>query len=114
MLHAPLLSRVDFDAVAGLVPANITAALVASRGGYWESFMSSEVVVDPSAKSRRPVYFPRDPSVRIVSRPNGMWRVERRVAEHGSREYDNWASVSLDTTRGVAIQRLLGAAKVPL
>ena len=117
LAHAlkPKLSHVDFDAVAGLIPADLTAARVASRGSRRGTSMSLELdAAVINAKNRKPVYLQRDPTVRIVSRPNGLWRAERRVAERATREDDHWVPISHDTTKEAAIQRMLGITKSAL
>jgi hypothetical protein len=111
--HAPL-AHVDFDAVVGLMPADLTAARVAARGRNWESAASQQLVADLNINNRRPVYAPHDSSVRIVSRPNGMWRVERRITERGTREVDNWIPISHDTTKDSATARMLTFTQTPL
>lgn len=44
--------------------------------------------------NRKPVYI--DSTRRVVSRPNGLWRAEYRVDEHGTRERDCWRPESSD------------------
>jgi hypothetical protein len=105
-VNKPKLKQLDFAVVAGLVPADATAARVASSSKSEEG-MAGDLGVDLNANNRQPVY--RDPSLRLVSRPNGPWRVERRVTERGTREWDNWEPISRATTKEAAIQRMLNS-----
>lgn len=103
LARKPKLAHVDFDAVAGLVPADGTAARVASSSKS-EAGMARDLAVDLNANNRKPVY--RDPSLRITSRPGGLWRVEQRVAEQGTQEQDNWEPISHDLTKEAAARML--------
>lgn len=40
---------------------------------------------------------PHNHLYRVVSRPNGLWRAERRVAKHGTDTRDNWEAIAGDT-----------------
>jgi hypothetical protein len=55
--------------------------------------------------NRKPVYGPNH-NWRIVSRPGGLWRVEKRVADHGSRERDCWEPTSSDSGKDDALRLL--------
>ncbi len=53
--------------------------------------------------NRKPMYGTNH-HTRIVSRPNGLWRAERRIAERGTREHDCWEATSRDTSKDEALR----------
>jgi hypothetical protein len=117
MMLAPKLRQVDFDIVAPLLPADATAARVASRNSLWEIHMprqqqTPEKLAGTSTK-RTPITLPDHPKLRMVSRPNGLWRVEYRVREAGTRTLDNWEPISRDMEKEAATRRMLGVEKTP-
>jgi hypothetical protein len=77
-IAGPRLSQVNFGLLAALTPTDIVAARVTASTNYVEASVREP---NTNGKSRHPVYLPHGPSVRIVSRPCGAWRVERRVGE---------------------------------
>ena len=100
-MNLPKLATVDFDTVAPLMPANVVAGRVTARSP-WEYTMPRQTAPEKLAMTgatRLPVYLPDHPAIRMVSQPNGLWRVERRITEHGTREVDNWIALSRDTTK---------------
>ena len=58
--------------------------------------------------SRKPEYHDKDASIRIVSRPNGFWAVQRneKPAEFRSKSFDKWqdmfgaSALSYDAAKG--------------
>ena len=109
----PKLSHVDFDVVAGLMPTDATAARVASTSKHWEIQMprpQSSEKPDLAGTNRTPISLPDHPSLRAVSRPANTWRVEQKIAESGTREVDPWIALTRDTSRELAVQRMLALA----
>jgi hypothetical protein len=109
-MNIPKLQQVDFDTIAPLSPADAVAARVGARRSYREGYMprqSAHEKLIMEGTKRTPISLPDQPSLRMVSRPNGLWRVERRVTERGTREVDNWAAPSRDTCKEDAGRLLL-------
>jgi hypothetical protein len=113
MMTIPKLSQIDFDTVVGLLPADATAARVTSRSPWKIQMPRHQTAPEKLAVAgteRAPFSFPNHPALRITSRPAGLWRVERRVREAGTREVDCWEPISRDTTKEEAMQRMRGMA----
>jgi hypothetical protein len=110
-MPVPKLSQVDFDTIAPLSPANVVAARVWARSSCQDNYYMPRPVApeefDTAGTKRTPVYLPDNPSIRMISRANGLWRVERRVTERGTREADNWAALSRATSKEEAGRLLL-------
>jgi hypothetical protein len=54
---------------------------------------------------RAPIYA-RDRNIRIVSRPNELWRAERKTAERGTPSRDHWEPLCRDTSKEIALTYL--------
>ncbi len=109
----PKLSQIDFDTVVGLSPADATAARVTSRSPWEVQMRRHQTAPEKLAVAgteRAPFSFSNHPALRITSHPAGLWKVERRVREAGTREVDCWEPISRDTTKEAAMQRMLGMA----
>jgi hypothetical protein len=110
----PKLHQVAFDVIAGLMPTNAIAARVASSSNNnWEVRMQrpqSSEKPDMAGTKRAPISLPDHPALRAVSRANGLWRVEKKASETGTRETDCWSALTRDTSREVAVQRMLALA----
>ncbi len=59
--------------------------------------------------NRNPVYM-KGTDHRIVSVPNGLWQYQRRIAEKGTRECDNWEARSHPTSYEEALGQAAAAA----
>ena len=110
-MNVPKLATIDFDSIAPLLPANVVAARVGARSP-WEIYMPRQAPekLNMTDANRLPVYLPDHPEIRMVSRPNNQWRIERRTTANGTREVDNWTALSGDTSKENAGRLLLALA----